>query len=145
MEKEIVCLSQSLYCFDETPSPKASWGGKDLDLFGSTLPHDNLSLKENRSGTGTGQEPGWRQKLKRPWRGLLPGLLNMACSVASFIEQRTTNPGVPPPTVGWLLPPLITNKENAFLLDLSGGIFSSEIPSFHILQLVSSWHKVATT
>lgn len=58
------------------PMTKATWGGKGL--FQLTLPGSSPSLKEVRTRTQRGREPGgkcwWMQ---RPWKGTLPGLLNL--------------------------------------------------------------------
>jgi hypothetical protein len=56
----------------------------------------------------------WRQELmQRPWRDAAYWL----ASLLSY-KPRTISPGMAPPTMGWVLPPLITNGENALQLDL---------------------------
>ena len=57
------------------------------------------SQDRNLSRAGT-----WRQDLmQRPWRGLLPGLLIMICSVCSLTQPRTTSLGMQPHTMAWVL------------------------------------------
>jgi hypothetical protein len=45
----------------------------------------------------------------RPWRGLLTGLLPLACS-ACFLIEKTTSPVMAPPPMGCALPQSLTNR-----------------------------------
>jgi hypothetical protein len=76
---------------------------------------------EVRTGTDAAQGPGHRSRCRGHGRVLLTGLLLVVCSacflnywaispadtpppVCFLIEPRTTNPGMAPPTLGWVLP-----------------------------------------
>ena len=67
------------------------------------------------TGTQAGLEPGGRNPCRGHGGELLTGLFSQACSVCSFIESRTTGPGIGPPTVGWAL----TNREHALQLGVT--------------------------
>jgi hypothetical protein len=83
-----------------------------------TLPHCYSSLKEARTETQTGQEPGGRIRCRGHGGVLLTGLLLMACSACLLIELRTTSPSMTPPNHGLGPPTLIINGENALQLAL---------------------------
>jgi hypothetical protein len=67
-------------------------------------PHHSSPPKDTRIGIKTGPEPG-----ARSWCGghggvLLIRLPIMAYSTCFLIEPRITKPGMPPPTINWVLP-----------------------------------------
>jgi hypothetical protein len=63
---------------------------------------------------------------------LLTGLFPMACSAFFLIEPRTTSSGIALLTMGWALPhPSLIKKMST--ARSYGGIFSIELPSFHMV------------
>jgi hypothetical protein len=64
-----------------------------------TLSHHCLSLKEVRTGTQTGKEPGGRSWYRGHGGVLLTVLLLLGYSACCFIEPRTTSLGMAPLTV----------------------------------------------
>ena len=57
-------------------------------------------LKEVRTGTHTGQEPGDRNQCRNHGQVLLTGFLFMACSACFLVAPRITSPGMAPPALG---------------------------------------------
>lgn len=55
-----VFVDLSFHCYDETPEPKATWGGKGASL---TVSYHSSSLKEDRAGT-QGRHQGQELTLK---------------------------------------------------------------------------------
>jgi len=104
------------------------------------------SLKEVRTGTQAGQEPGGRSWYRKYRRMLLTGLLWMACS-ACFIGTRAISIEMESPTV--LPAPVIhqLREPYRFAHSLSyWGIFLIErVFPLRQLYLVSSWHKTINT
>ena len=87
---------------------KASLGGKSLFSL-----HFHIKVHHPRkSGLKLKQSKNRRQELtQRLWRKLL-----LACSARLFIKQRTTTPGMVPPTMCWTLPhqSLIKKKKEPY-------------------------------
>jgi hypothetical protein len=81
---------------------KSKLGRKGFSWF--TLPQHNSPSKEVRTEIQTGQEPGGRGWCRGHGGELLTDLFPMACSAFFLIELRTTNPGLAPPTMVWVLP-----------------------------------------
>jgi len=79
----------------------------------------NSSLKEVRTGTQAGQEPGDRSRCRGHGGVLLTGWLLMAWSGFTLTEPRTTSPGVAPPTMGWALPQQSLMKKMPYRLTYS--------------------------
>ena len=82
-----ICLSSGFYCCEDTMT-KTKLRRKGFIWL--TLPHYSLSLKEGRTGTQTGQEPGGRSWCRGHGGVLLTGLLPMAWWACFLIECRST-------------------------------------------------------
>lgn len=80
-----ICLKWGNYCCDQTPWPKAAWGGEGYLTNTST---SHLSLQGIRTGAEAGQKPGGRNR----GRGY-GGVFLLICSHCTLIEPRTTSPG----------------------------------------------------
>ena len=68
------------------------------------LPHHYSLLKEVRTGTLTGQEPGGRSGCRGHGGVLLTDLLTMPSSTSFLVVPGTTSSGRAPPTMNWALP-----------------------------------------
>jgi hypothetical protein len=93
-------LSEGFYCCSDTPWPKDCLGRKGFIWL--TLPHYRSWLKEVRTGTLTGKDPGGRGWCRGNGGVLVTGLLPTACSSCLLIECRTISPRMVPPTIVWL-------------------------------------------
>jgi hypothetical protein len=97
------CLSQGFYFWTKQHNQVASWEESVYSVYSSIL---LFFTKEVRTGTQAGQKAGADAEATEGWM-FFTGLLPLACSVFSFIELKTTSPGMVPPTRG--PSPLITN------------------------------------
>ena len=68
-----------------------------------TFANCSSSLKDVRTGTKAGQEPGGRNWNRGHGGVQLTGLHPMACSACFLIEPSTTSPGMEPTTIRWAL------------------------------------------
>lgn len=68
------------------------------------VPYHCSPLKEIRTITQTGQEPGSRSCYRGHGRELLASLLLKVSSASILVELRITNPGIAPPIMGRNLP-----------------------------------------
>jgi hypothetical protein len=133
---EDLCLSQGPA---QTSWPRSKLGMKEFIHL--TFTHCCSSSNEVRTGIHTGQEPGGRNWCRGHGGMLLTGLLPLACSACSFIEPKTTSPGMKPPKMG---PPLlINNQENVLQLDLMGATSPVQAPFFITPACVKLTHKTS--
>ncbi|EDL21040.1 mCG140729 [Mus musculus] len=93
---------------------KETWGGKGLFglHFHITVHHQRKSEQELKQGRDL--ETGADAEAMEQCRFLTCSCGLIACFL---IESRSTRPEMPPLTIDWALPPSITCKETALLLD----------------------------
>jgi hypothetical protein len=132
------CLSHGFYSCTKHYDQEASWGAKGLLSL-----HFHIDVHHQRKSGQELKQVRKQELLQRPWWDVTR-LLPLPCSACFLIQPKTTSPGMPPPTVG--PSPLITNWENALLLDLMEAFPQLKLLSLWKFQLVSSWHtKLAST
>lgn len=104
-QSDLACLVGFLLLRWKHHHQKPSWGGKSICLV--FLDH-NSSLKEARTGTEAGLDPGGRaaaEAMEKCCSSLLP----LACSACLLLEPRATWLGMEALTVGWAFPWSVTN------------------------------------
>jgi hypothetical protein len=81
---------------------EASWGGKGLFSF-----HFHIAVHHQRKSGLELKQVRKQELMQRPWRDATYWLASLG--LLSLLSL-----GMAPPTMGWALPPLITNWENAY-------------------------------